>query len=62
MSKGIWSDDAYGQIFQTSLNYWNGAAFYNTIYAGQTRSGVYLKVTNEELGNTVGVRGHIYGN
>ncbi|PPQ46865.1 hypothetical protein C5G87_19640 [Paenibacillus peoriae] len=62
VSKGIWSDDAYGQIFQTSFNYWNGAAFYNTIYAGQTRSGVYLKVTDEELGNTVRVRGHIYGN
>ncbi|MBE0336121.1 DUF4878 domain-containing protein [Paenibacillus sp. 23TSA30-6] len=62
VKKGIFSDDAYGQVFQTGFNSWNGAAFYNTIYTGRQYSGVYLKVTNEELGNTVRVRGHVYGN
>ncbi|TKH45839.1 hypothetical protein C1I60_05140 [Paenibacillus terrae] len=63
VNKGFFSDDVYGQIFQTESSDWNGAAFYNTIYtSGQTYSGVYLKITNEDLGNTVRVRGHIYGN
>ncbi|MET3211098.1 UNVERIFIED_CONTAM: type II secretory pathway pseudopilin PulG [Paenibacillus sp. PvR008] len=62
VKKGIFGDDAYGQVFQTGFNYWNGAAFYNTIYTGNQYSGVHVRATNEELGNTVKLRGHVYGN
>ncbi|MGW9528143.1 hypothetical protein ACWHAM_10390 [Paenibacillus terrae] len=62
VKKGIFGDDAYGQVFQTGFNYWNGAAFYNTIYTGNQYSGVYVRATNEELGNSVKLRGHVYGN
>ncbi|MBE9917414.1 DUF4878 domain-containing protein [Paenibacillus donghaensis] len=63
VKKGIFSDDVYGQSFHNGMNYWDGEAFYTTVYtAGQTYSNVYLKVTNEDLGNTVRVKGHIYGN
>ncbi|MGG1641190.1 hypothetical protein ACIFQM_07830 [Paenibacillus sp. NRS-1782] len=62
VKKSIFGDDAYGQVFQTGFNTWNGAAFYNTIYTGTQYSGVHVRATNEELGNSVKLRGHVYGN
>ncbi|QDA30258.1 DUF4878 domain-containing protein [Paenibacillus polymyxa] len=62
VSKGIWSDEPYGQAFHTGFNYWNGDAFYEYVYTGRAHSGVVLKVTNEEIGNSVKVRGHVYEN
>lgn len=63
VKKGLFSDDAYGQTFYTGWNYWNGAAFYITITtSSRTYSGVHLKATNEDIGNSIAIRGHIYGN
>ncbi|MGW8958134.1 hypothetical protein [Paenibacillus sp. NPDC055715] len=32
------------------------------VYTGRSLSGVVLKATNEEIGNSVKVRGHVYEN
>lgn len=62
VSKGFFSDEPYGQAFHTGFNYWDGDAFYESIYTGRTLSSVFLKATNEEIGNSVKVRGHVYHN
>ncbi|WP_340003377.1 hypothetical protein MHH52_14860 [Paenibacillus sp. FSL K6-0276] len=62
--KHFYGDDTIGEIFHTGFNYWNGAAFYETmsVAASHAPQGVHLKISNPSDAHAVRVRGHIYGN